>query len=214
MKTMADFLPEVMPSVQAQGCPQPLAINAVRNSVIEFLGKTGIVEQTIPISLLADTPTYAITFADGAHAASYVRGVINGATLVFPESPTDLDNNSPSWRLWAGSTPQSAFIEGGLLRVVPIPTIDSVGTILQATFSTTLSRGQNEVDDLVYEDWLEAIAAGALYRLQSVPGVAWFNPDQAAYQKDRFESFMSVASTKRIKGSTNATLTAAPRPFR
>ena len=49
-KPLADFLPEVLPFVP--GCPQPVAINAVRNSVIQFMTETGLSEQTLSVSLV------------------------------------------------------------------------------------------------------------------------------------------------------------------
>lgn len=207
MKTMADFLQEVMPSVP--GCPQPVAINAIRNSVIEFLKVTSILEQTVNIPLLADVATATIVLADERVPSTYVRGTI-GTQLVQPVSPYQLDDRNRSWRVLRGSPASGAYIENGLLRVVPIPVVDAT---ISATFSVVLSRASNLVDDLIVEDWLEEIADGALYRLQALPGVQWANPEQAAYHKARFESAMSDANVNRLTGGTNATLTASPVRF-
>lgn len=206
-KPLADFLPEVLPFVP--GCPQPVAINAVRNSVIQFMTETGLSEQTLSVSLVDGTALYTVTPAAGTKIINYVRGDIAGSP-VYPASPAQLDATSLGWRALDGSQPTQAFIEGGQLRVLPIP---GAAATLSATFVCAPTRAATTVDDEVLEDYAETIASGALYRLLALPGQPWSSPELADYHKAKFEADVSDAIVMKMKGGTNASLSAKPRSF-
>ncbi len=208
MKPLTDFLPEVMPSVA--GCPVPLAINAIRNSVIEFLKATRLVEQTITIPLLAGVASYAITPAAGTAVQSFVRGKVGGVSDVSPTALIELENSYQLWRTLTSTAPTHAFIENGMLTVSPTPTADAS---MAAVFTSTPSRSAIEVEDSMLEDWLEEIASGALYRLMSLPGTTWINADLSTYHQERFRVAMDEAMIYKAKGGTTTSLRVTPRRF-
>lgn len=209
MKPLADFLPEVMPSVA--GCPVPLIINAVRNAAIEFLKDTGLSEQAVSIPLTAGLASYVIPVAAGTVAQSFVRGVVDGAYSVTATNPVSLHDNNADWRNEAGNVPNRAFIEGGLLTVTPIPSAE--GATLSAVFTTAPARAAIEVDDFLLEDWIEGIASGALSRLMALPGYPWANPELVAYHKGKFETAKSEARVFKMKGGTDSSIAVTPRRF-
>jgi len=208
MKPLTDFLPEVMPSVA--GCPVPLVINAIRNSVIEFLKATCIVEQTITIPLLAGVASYPLTPAAGTVAQTFVRGKVGGVSDVSPTALIELENSYQLWRTLTSAAPTHAFIENGALTVSPTPTADAS---MESVFTSTPSRSATDVEDAILEDWIEGVAHGALYRLMALPGFPWANPDLAAYHRAEFMAAIDSAILSRLKGNTDTSLSVKPRRF-
>lgn len=207
MKPLTEFLPEVLPFVPE--CPQPVALNAIRNSVIEFVGRAGLIEQTIQIGIGADVSEYSIDLDTGLKPVLFLRGFLNNANRITPTSPLNLDAKSPFWPTMTGE-PTSAFIRQNLFVVVPKPIADAEVT---ATFSCTYQRSISSVEDFILENHAEGIAKGALYRLFELPGVPWANPVMAVEYKNRFEAAMSIAVVANAKGSTTNGLSVEPRSF-
>lgn len=206
MKTLTDFLPEVMPSVP--GCPQPMVINAIRNSVIEFQERSGLSEQTIPITLVPDLADYMLTPAAGTTLRELLRGDLDSQP-VYPATEADLDSDNAAWRFAIG-TPTRMLVKNGLLKVTPIPQL--AGT-LNTVFVDTLTRTATDVDDVLIDEWMETIASGALRRLLAMPGVAWSNPDLSMYHKGVFDTDVCNARIERDKAGTNASIRIQPRRF-
>jgi hypothetical protein len=208
MKSITEFLPEVMPSVP--GCPVPVAINALRNSVIEFASRTGLLEQTALIDLESGVSEYPIELESGTVPVLFRRGFLDKRTSrVDPASPIELDSENPNWPLLKG-LPRHAFIRNGLLTVTPIPV--AVGEI-EAVFSYTFSRSATRISDEIAEAWIEEVARGALMRLFLMPGVPWANPTLAAAYKTQFDFDVAGAALGAAKGSTTQSIRATPRRF-
>ena len=52
------------------------------------------------------------------------------------------------------------------------------------------------IDDILYNDYVEPIVAGAKYRLMTIPGQAWSNPGLAQYNESLWKRGMSEARRK------------------
>lgn len=208
MKPLTDFLPEVMPIVP--GCPQPVVINAIRNSVIEFLERSGMLEQTISVSIDPSDAAHSIDCDEGAKPVAFVGGrLVSPVSSVRPVAPSALEAERPDWRAETG-VPSEAFILGGLLVVVPRPT---VACELEATFTVSLKRSATRVEDVIFEDWLEGVASGALERLLMMPGVPWANPELGVMHREQAALAASEATILKFKGSTGQSLRVIPRAF-
>ncbi len=205
MKALTEFLPEVLPHVP--GCPQPVAVNAVRNAVIEFLADTGLLEQTVAVSLSPEEVEYSIDVDTGRVATTVVRAACNGQ-IVTPSSPAMLQGQNPLWHAERGM-PRHVFIRSGMLVVVPIPV--KAGE-LSVTFSCSYSRRTEKVDDFVLEDWIEAVSYGALSRLFALPG-PFVNEQRAMVFRSLFVSEKDRAKVSRLTGSAEQSLHMLPRRF-
>jgi len=208
MKPLTDFLPEVLPSVI--GCPVPLAVNAVRNSVIEFLTESTILDQRIEIALVPGEPTYPVDAATGTSPTLFLRGYLDEpGRIVQPTSPTEMDALLGNWRSEQGA-PRRAFLASSSLTVYPVP-VDA-GT-LYADFAYTVDRTASQVADEMVDTWAEAIAAGALRRLLIVPGTPWANPEMAAFFGAQFNTAIDKAKIDKLRGATVGSLRVSPRAF-
>ena len=208
MKPLTDFLPEVMPSVI--GCPVPLVINAVRNSVIEFLAETGLLEQTIEVQMEPGVSAYEINTEAGIVATRFLRGYLDTrGHPVVATTPASLDADLPNWRN-ESSAPRHAFVDSPNLIVHPVPTEAGV---LFRDFAYTLARSSTRAPDEVLDAWAETIASGALKRLLILPGTAWLNPELAVYHSSQFSTGIDKARISKIKGASLESLRVSPRAF-
>lgn len=207
MKPMTDFLPEVLPHVL--GCTQPLAITAIRNSVIEFLEKTRVGEQSVQVFLNEGVASYDLDPEEtGTSLREILRASIAGIE-VYPVTVASLDANNPAWRTSTGS-PRWLLIDAGMIRVVPIPVADAV---MDCVFSAVPNRSAAKVDDYVLDNYMEAIASGALRRLMAIPGFPWSNPALARYHKEQFDISVSETVIDRAHSNTSASIAISPRRF-
>jgi hypothetical protein len=200
------FLPSVL--VDAPGCPEPLAIAALRFACIEFCRRTDIVQSIQdPMNTVAGTQDYAVTApADmvlarvlavswqGVWLASVaqeqvqsdvaLRGADVGTAQVLRRDPRFYFLKSPS------STSVSLY---------PVPDTSTTGTILvRASFMP--SPTCVGVDDTLYTDWMEGITSGALAKIKASSGQSFSaNParDQAV-----FEAAVSLARRQAAQGKT------------
>lgn len=207
MKPLTEFLPEVMPSVP--GCPNPLAVNAVRNSVIEFVSRARLLLRSVDVVLTPGESRYSLDVDSGLTASTFLRGWLNETTRVHPVSPINEDaEHGDYWRKETGA-PVKAYIDAGELIVAPIP--KDAGT-MQVDVLCTYLRNATAVDDFVLQDWIEPIAYGALARLLILPG-PWSNPAAAVGYRRLFEMGASEAAIQTDKGGTMESLRVAPRRF-
>jgi len=215
MANLDDFLPEISPEVA--GCPEPSIIIAARNSVIEFCEKSLYWAVNLdPIDVVANEHTYPL---DSPESDSIVTGILVAMHDGMPLDPTSedlLDLEWPSyqnkyknvlryglgepWRttvvtkpaLFFGPTPRE-------IRLVGIPEASLVdGLTIKAGIKPNPTS--EEVGDIVFEDYHEAIAWGALYRLLMQAGKAWANKEMAVSYKALFDEKVNEAKGRRLAG--------------
>jgi hypothetical protein len=63
-------------------------------------------------------------------------------------------------------------------------------------------RSATEVDDHIFEDWSEAIVAGAKFKLLSMPGKDWSDSEGARYYRSEWRKYLSQAKKATLKGGT------------
>ena len=202
MTTVAftQFLPEVMPSVH--GCSDILAINAIRNACIEFCTSTMYWQETQdPISLAAGDLPYDFEAPSGANVIQPMAITIGGRPIL-PKSADWLDANIYDWRNQVADSPTYFYQpNANQMVLVPAPTAAVTVTIRCAYIP---ARDGSVVDITLYEYYLEAIAAGALARLCSLPGQAWSNPQLADFKKREMASAITAATIEANKSYDRA----------
>ena len=218
MRALSDFLPFVTP--YAPGVSDPMAEQAVLSACIEFCNRSCLVQNTswedavvgqsaldveepssmTLVKVLAVyhldvrlTPRSREMVARG-HAA---RGdAINGVTTT-PGTPSE----------WFNRDPQDPVIS-----VHPAPDTAAVGafTIVAAHAPT---RAAARVADVLYDDYAEDVAAGAIARLLTMPAQPFTNPVLAAPYAKQFRSAVNAAATVARVGMGAASPRVSPRPF-
>jgi len=179
------WLPEVLPNVP--DCPEVLAVNAVRNACIDFCNETTWWQGdygTVPLAA-ADLP-YAFAPPVGVQVIQIMSASIEGRLLGATDIDT-LDSRVVGWRNAEGE-PRVVFRPAlGEMDLYPRPAgTDSYDVFLRAAYAPL--RAATDIDDAVFEAYMEEIAAGALSKLLSIPGRPWTNADSAAYYDNIFKA--------------------------
>jgi len=195
-----DFLKEVLPFVP--GCPRSVAINAIRNAVIEFCSDTEYWQETLDaVSLSASSLPYTIPAPNtDAMYTNLLRATVDGYPL--DEAPMDvLDMRVPGWQSQTGAPRAWYQNVPGELRLYPIPPdTDPASVVLRVAYQPT--RTSSGVDERIWLAYAEEISAGALQRLMDMPSKPWSNETSAKKYDDKFSSAKVIAAIEAKKSWT------------
>lgn len=193
-----DFLPEIMPEVI--GCPVPVVVNAIRNTVIEFCKKSTWLRQDLdPISITATYHTYDLEPPTDTRVAS-LTWVGYAGEEITRKAESQLDYIDDKWPSRTG-VPKYYFLPTmDEIRVVPTPESNYTdGLTLRAALCPT--PASTECDSGIYNDWHEEIAAGAKMRLMAMRKKPWSDKAQSDYYGMQFAD--AVARAKRAAEASN-----------
>lgn len=192
------WLPEVMPLVT--GCPEPLAITAIRNASIDFCCKTlWWQEDHGPVAMGVQPVAYEFVLPAGVDLAQIMsaRLVDRGYPLAIT-GIQELDNRIWNWRATTGE-PRAIYQDHpGAVCVYPKP----AGTdIYQVMFRLAFcpARDAFEVTEDLYDSYLTDIASGALSYLLAMENQPWANPGMAASHGSAFRSALVAGATETAK---------------
>lgn len=214
MQILDVFLPRVLTSVI--GCPDGLARQAVVDAAIEFCEETGIVR------MMADTAntvpgvgTYDVYVPSGQRVALTQR-TWYGTKELKPASSQQIDNvlayapGVDDATKSAGEPTSFYEIAPGEVAVFPIPL-----EIKPLTFRvvTKPARAATQLEDVLFEDWVDAVVAGALARIQIIPDQPFSSPPLAQMNQAKFESMKGRARAEALRGRIRGSIFVAPRRF-
>lgn len=199
-QTLDAFLPHVLP--YAPGCSDLAAYQAIRDAAIDFCRRTGVVQRVSTNSVVAGTQDYTITVVTDMQLAA-VQGAAYQGTWLTPVSPDQVESDTALRGVTIGTavpqagTPIFYFQKTpdvAALSLYPIPdTSVTTGLTVKASFMPTQTAAT--LDDLLLNDYAEAIGAGALTRLLAMPGQMFSGnpaPYLAAYERH-------INNAKRLK---------------
>ncbi len=215
MKSYDDFLPWVLTDVP--GCPEIVATQAVRDSVINFC-ELSLIHQVDhdPVSAVAQTADYDLEPpVTGTRIVKIMRAWYKGQELQ-PGAPDQVRDPSVYNQNIGGyettySTPR-AFIQkdSETFSLLPIPDQSLAGVITMRVALAPL-RNTTSCEDFLLERWVEPIAAGAVSKLQLSPGKAYNNPAAAAINLSSFRQGVNAARQQANRGYTRASLSVQMR---
>jgi hypothetical protein len=208
MSAYDDFLPYVLPDVP--GCAEIVAIQAIRNTVIDFCEKSCAVQVDLdPVTLFPGVADYDLEpprnrlvtkvmklFYKNRELHPFGSDYVPSATFYNPAA-IDADGNSTP-KTWSQKDTTTFTLH-------PPPKDREVGAVtIRAAIKPT--RASTECDDIVFEDYAEYIAAGAKARLMIVPNKAYTNPNLVATQNQFYMQGVNVARQRVTRGHTRANL--------
>lgn len=208
--SLSAFVPRI--AYRVDGCPDPTIMEAVLDACIEFCEKTGVVRKTLePSTTVAGVPEVELNLDTGNRVVRVMKVWING-TEIQPIAETaasdpfmrtsSIDGESAPTGRPRGFTES----EPGLIWLHPAP--DAVYTVnVRASLKPT--RSSTAVDDILFEDWFEVIADGALARLLAMPE-RWGNASLAAYHRKAFEARAADAKVEAVIGRNYGELRITP----
>jgi len=194
------FLPKVIPYVR--DCPEPVAKGALRDTLIEFCQRTHwLVDEQVTVTLLAATSVYNLDPPEDTDITSIAEVRVNDITLT-PKSADELEQMfTRDWRKATGRPRYYLRETPGELTICPTPAETVAGGL---TYKLVLMPAQDAalVDDELYFNWAEGIAAGARARLHEIPGFPFSDEAASAKFRARFEGVIATARRDRNQGMT------------
>jgi hypothetical protein len=209
MQSLDVFLPRVL--LKANGCSDPLARQAVLDSCIEFCEESHIVQFTsAPQPVVEGLMTYELDTPADQEVSATLR-VWYGTRQLSPATPDQIDTILAYVDTAGGQTPPkgepSVFFESspGVIAIYPAPN-QTAPSMFSARVASRPARIATTVEDILYKDWVEAIVAGALARICSVPNQFFSSDAVAARGAAEFRYGVNRASSIRRRGRVEASL--------
>ena len=201
MLSLENLLPRLIP--QVPGCPNPPAIQALRDAAIEFCERSRVLRVTMdPVLTHAGTAEYDLDLPPGTELSMLVAVWVGGRPVPLLAEPY----RAPL----AGGFGASPGTDPGTLRLTPAPAEGGVPIVVRAavrpTFSATSVPRELEV-------WHDALVAGAVGRLAVIPGQPFTSPTMAVYAAQVFAAALSRARVEAVRDRTPGDLRVSARPF-
>ena len=219
MRAVDLFHPFVLPF--AEGCSSPMASQAILSACIEFSSTTQLVQRTFADDVVAgwqdydvETPSQMtlvrvlrVFYKDSLLTAAPLHAVSPG-TAVQGAAIGDVD-------MHRAAAPAAYFMRdpaASEYSLYPVPTVSVTnGLTVRAAFAPT--RTASQVDDVLFEDYAEQIAHGALGRLLAMPAQPFTDAKTAVRHLAAFRSAMASAMTLARTGQLVASSRVAPVRF-
>lgn len=162
-------------------CPEALAMAHIRLACEEFYSRTLCKRAVLAsISTVADTSEYALTLPEG-YVADKVLHVWLDDLEINPIGMDDRDGLDAEWRTTTGEP--SYYYMPDTENIGLFLTPDAVYTVA-AEVALKPKSDATTIDGWVYEQYREALAAGAKARLMAMAGKPWTSNLSAKHQAD------------------------------
>lgn len=220
MKTIEEFKQYIAADVLP--CPDPVIERAILNTLIEFCEKTHVLTREFTVTLTSETVDSNLQnsididlgdYFDGHVAPVIVMEFNLDGTPKYPKRK-QLLNTVPStvWtKIKEGSTIYFDFPDDSTIRLFDRST--TTETYLYVKMVVKPKRIATQVDDALFDDWLDEIAAGVKYRLLSMPNKEWSDARGAQQNYLAWKRGISKARLKVRKSFTDDPLEVHPRKF-
>ena len=172
-----EFLPEMLQ--YCNGAPSIMLRIHLINAAIEFCEKSLILKkEPSAFQLEEDVHTYTMKYPQDRYRAIAVDSAKFDSTSqpLIRTTEREMDGAFANWRSTSAQRPSRYWLTEDLnkIRFWPTPNAD-IDTDMLVKSIVTYKRGQEEVDEYIYEKWHEIIQAGALAKVLLVAGASWFN---------------------------------------
>lgn len=205
----SQWLPVIQVSVP--DCPELLILEAIRQKVIEFCAKSRFWRKELDgFNTVATDSEYEITTPVDSTIADILKIKVNKA-LLEPKTQDDLESLYQEWRDVTGQPKYFFLRDTSTVVFSPIP--DAVYTVrlLVALKPTQAAQG---VDEIIFEEYKDAIKHGALAYLMQMPEKSWFSPDMSVFYSTQFEASIVSAKLRAEQGyNLRKTLRVKPNYF-
>lgn len=193
MKPLADFLPFVLPAVP--GCSDPMAEQAVLSACIEFAGRSLAVQENTIASVVVGVTEYDVDESAMQQLAKvlavyyYDQPLKKRSREMVTSGFAARGEDIPGYTAASG-TPTEWFCRNVADAVVSVhpPASASAEDALTVVSAYVPTRSATRVADVLYTDYAEDIAAGAIARLLIVPGQPFTNPALYPMYQGKFSS--------------------------
>ncbi len=195
MKKLEYFLPRLLP--WCPGAPEPLVYQALLDSSIQFCEETNVVRYiTDPIQRIDGVRDYDIELPQSTDLARIIR-------VWYGNDPWDSPLGTPSnWLV----------TDIGQVTIFPTPQ-GNLDTPMFIEVSTKPSRSATVVADQLYNDWVEGVVGGAIFRICSQPDQPYSNAPNASVGAAAYKAGKFKATVESTKGRVKRDTVVKMRPF-
>ena len=218
MKALSLWLPHVLPHVY--GCTDPMAEQAILSACIDFCSRSLIVQSVSTEGAVVGVPDYDVEEPAQQKLAKVLAVFYRGRRLTaraadLVQSAVALRAEAIDTEVVPVGTPTEWFqrdVTQPMVTLFPAPAEALVGAVtIKAAHAPT--RAATAVADILFDDYCEDIAAGAIGHLLLMPNQPFSSPVNAGAHLARFSAAItSAANTARV-GLAAASLRVKPRPF-
>jgi hypothetical protein len=210
MTPIDSIIPRI--EVMAIGVPYPVAVQAVRDTAIEFCRDSLFLRSSLDaVTLESGVYEYDLDPYEGSQAR-IVRVFdmwVDGARI-YPYSVFDLQRTNEDWQTKEGQPSGYTMLSENKIRLYPIP--DAAST-LTGYAGIAPTRSATSLDDTLVDRWMDGIVSGALARVIAVPRQPYSDANAAIYHRSVFVSQVQAARIEVNLGQTNKGLSVCPRAF-
>ena len=202
-----DFAQIVRP--ECHGAPDFIIERAVRDSAIEFCKRTGVyIPEPEEILAVAGVNEYDLSVPSGTEL-NYITDIFADSFKLQPVSYNTLleklgDGSNKGAPAYYAQRDNAQFF------VAPIPDATKK---LRVLYSLKPSSTATSIPDTVGKENKEAIAQGAIYRLQMMPGQAFTDMGSASNNKTLYERQVGRTIRQVKYGFSGGSLTVRSRAF-
>lgn len=203
------FFPYVLPEVP--GVAEPVALLAIRNACIEFCEKSLILTRDHdPVTIEPGVVDYDLSPPSGYLVVKVQKAWVEN-NQIDPVAPDFVRDAAVYNRLFASyqsapSTP-TAYLQKEERLISLWPVADKQypnGLTMRVALKPT--RSSEKIDDVIFEEYAEAIASGALTRLMSSAGKPYTNLEMAVVHQAKFQQGINVARQRAGHGHVRSNL--------
>ena len=204
-----DFFPNIL--TEAPGAAEVVVANAVRNACIEFCEKSLILQRDHdPVSLKKGVVDYDLEPPRGYIVVKVMKAWLEDAQL-DPLAPDFVREASVYNRLFSSyqdksSTPRVYLQKDERSVSVWNPPEKDYPNGLTMRVALKPTRASESIENVILEDYAEAIASGALSRLMMSVGKPYTNVEMAGVHKGLFQQAINVARARALHGQVRSNL--------
>lgn len=200
MVALDEFVPYVLPSVPE--APEEMVAHYVRMAAIDFCRKTHVVKATVTFDLQKGVSDYCFDCIEGLKPFT-----LNSVCVGSSKIPALRETPCPGPRCAYGYSYNGEYD----VLVFPAPKCDvPKGLSIEAVMQP--DQDACELPRILYEQYAEALADGALHRMLSLPTSDWFNASVAGVHMRRYINAVTQAKLLVARRNVNGPLIAqAPR---
>ena len=189
------WLPYVQ--VNVPDCPKALIVEAIRQKVIEFCQRSLFLRQELGgFYTVADDNEYDLSPPVDNNIAQLLMLKVNKRELE-PKTQDDLEEIYQEWRDQEGQ-PSYFFLKNTYTAIlVPKPIGVYPVRILVALKPTQAAQG---VDEIIFEEYKDAIKHGALAYLMLMAEKTWSNPNMSAFYQSQFDAAIQESKMRAEQG--------------
>jgi hypothetical protein len=194
-------------AVDVLPCPDPIVNREVVSVLLDFCKKSNILTHEFELDVntndIDSTMQNSIDFDISAYSTNLrpvtLLELMVGSTQYIPHQ-RDIRNTISNFSMVKDENYKYFWIvDEDTIRLFDMSTADS---ILWMRIAFKPLRTATTVDDALFEDWSEAIVAGAKWKILTMPGKDWSDPKTGDFYRREYRRYLSQAKQKTLKGGS------------